>query len=169
MTTAKDFLKALQATGRDDVRSVDAYWARQRNEWVADLADLRQSIVGWLAPVREAKLATWKDVDFTLTEPDTGPYVAPGLEIALLAAAPRTVVVRPRGVRVVGLAQTDGARVVGARGRVDLECGVAREILLRFKNDGPAVWVSFSGGERRELDEDLFFHLVARLADIDLK
>jgi hypothetical protein len=102
-------------------------------------------------------------------EPDTGPYDAPGLEIALLTANPRTIVVRPRGVRIVGLVQTDGARVSGARGRVDLECGVAREILLRFKDDGPAKWVSFSGGEKKELDEGLFFELLAQIADLPLR
>jgi hypothetical protein len=168
MTTAKDFLKALQ-TGEPGVQSVDEFWKRQKNDWLADLADLRRSILGWLAPVIEAKFATPKEVDFSLMEPDTGSYVAPGLEVDLLTANPQTIRVRPRGLRIAGMVQTGGARVVGARGRVDLERGVAREILLRFRNDEATKWVSFAGGEQKELDEGLFFDLLARITDLDPK
>lgn len=169
MARAKDFLRALQTAQHDDVQSVDDFWKRQKEDWSEDLLKLRRSILTWLAPVVEASSATAKNISFRLEEPDTGSYDAPGLKITLLTANPRTIRVRPRGVRVVGLVQTGGARVVGARGRVDLECGVAREILLRFKDNGPAKWVSFSGGEKKELDEGLFFELLARIADIDLR
>lgn len=57
------------------------------------------------------------------------------------------MVARPRGVRIVGVVHTGGAPVLGARGRVDVECGVAREILLRFTDDGPTRWLSFSRGD----------------------
>lgn len=162
-------MEALQTARHGDVQSVDEYWKRQRDEWIADLTELNRLIVRWLQPVCDAKLATSKAVEFTLMEPDTGQYVAPGLEIGLLSATPRTIIVRPRGLRIVGLVQTGGARIFGARGRVDLECGVARETLLRFRDDGPTKWLSFSGGEKQELDEDLFFDLMARIADVDLK
>ena len=151
MARAKDFLKALQTAQDGDVQSVEEFWKRQKNEWVADLSELRRSILSWLSPVVEASSAVTKDISFPLMEPDTGSYDAPGLEIALLTAHPRTILVRPRGLRIVGLVQTGGARVFGAHGRVDLECGVTREILLRFKDDGPAKWVSFPGGEKKEL------------------
>ena len=64
--------------------------------------------------------------------------------------------------------QAGGARVVGARGRVDVECVVAREMLLRFTDGGPTRWLSFSRGEKKELDEDLFFELLARVAGLSL-
>ena len=168
MAKAKDFLKALQAADHVGAESVDEYWKRQRDAWVADLGELRRSMVRWLGPVCEAQKAKWRDEEFTLMEPDTGEYQAPGLEIELLAGDPRVVVVRPRGVRIVGVVQTGGARVVGARGRVDVECGVAREILLRFTHDGPTRWLSFSRGEKKELDEDLFFEVLARVAGLSL-
>jgi hypothetical protein len=168
MTTAKEFLRALER-GPGDAQSVDEYWRRQRDAWVKDLAELRRSIVGWLEPVRAAGRAKWSDVTFTLGEPDTGEYEAPGLEIELLAADARVINVRPRGVRILGTVQTGGARVFGARGRVDLECGVAREILLRFTDDGTTRWFSFAGGQKKELDEDVFFELLARIAHLDPK
>lgn len=168
MAKAKDFLRALRSAEHVSADSVDEYWRRQRDAWVADLGELRRSMVQWLEPVSEAQKARSRGQDFTLMEPDTGEYLAPGLEIELLAGDPRIVVVRPRGVRIVGVVQTGAARVVGARGRVDIECGVARETLLRFTDDGPTRWLSFSHGEKRELDEDLFFELLARVAGLSL-
>ncbi len=74
-----------------------------------------------------------------------------------------TPVIDARGARVLGVVETGGRRVVGASGRVDLECGVKREVLLRFTRTGEsAVRCSFTGGERCELDEELFFELIPR-------
>src|SRR5262245_22201332 len=136
MSKANDFLRALRAAEHAGAESADDSWRRQRDAWVADLDELRRSMVRRLGPVCEAGKARWKDRDFDLMEPDTGQYSAPGLEIELLAGEPRVVVVRPRGMRIVGVVQPGGARIVGARGRVDVEYGVAREILLRFTDSG---------------------------------
>ena len=81
MAKAKDFLRALQAAEHVGAESVDEYWRRQRDAWVADLGELRRSMVQWLGPVCEAQRARWREQDFTLMEPDTGEYSAPGLEI----------------------------------------------------------------------------------------
>jgi hypothetical protein len=84
----------------------------------------------------------------------------------LLTEPPQVVLVRPRGLRVVGVVETGGTRVVGANGRIDLECGIKREIVLRFRKDNTTTWCSFSAGKKRELNEDVFFDLLARTADI---
>lgn len=102
MTRAQDFLRALQAASHADGQSVDGFWKRQKDEWIADLTDLRQSMLTWLSPMIEAKFATSKNLDFTLEEPDTGRYTAPGLEIELLTTNPRAL---------VGLVETGGARL----------------------------------------------------------
>jgi hypothetical protein len=170
MTKAKDFVKALQTAGHGGVETVDDARNRQKLEWLRDLDSLLGSIRHWLEPVREAGLATVADKDFSLAEPDVGQYAAPGMEITFVVAGEtRTVSVRPRGLRIAGVVATGGARAIGARGRVDLESGVAREILLRFKDAEAATWVSFTGGEKRPLDEDVFFELVARVADVNLR
>ncbi|MGH7272531.1 MAG: hypothetical protein ACREJ3_19045 [Polyangiaceae bacterium] len=118
----------------------------------------------------DAHLATVGDQEFPMMEPDVGQYVAPGLEISLVVGEDaRSVVLRPRGMRIAGIVVTGGARAVGARGRVDIECGVAREILLRFKgDDGQTTWISFSGGGKRALDEGVFFELLANVTELKL-
>jgi hypothetical protein len=170
MTKANDFVRALQTAGHGGAETVDDARKRQKLDWLRDLEALRGSIRRWLGPVMEAGLATVTDKDFPLAEPDVGHYTAPGMEITLVVAGEtRTVSVRPRGLRVAGVVATGGARAVGAHGRVDLESGVAREILLRFKDGEAARWISFGGGEKRLLDEDTFFELVARVAEVSLR
>lgn len=168
MANANDFVRALQAKGHGGVETVNDYWRRQKREWLEDLLALRSAIRQWLGPVSAAGLATVVDRDdVSLTEPDLGHYLAPELAITLLVPdEPRTVLLRPRGMAIVGLV---GARGIGARGRVDLECGVVREILLRSKDKAPTRWLSFSGGEQKTLDEELFFELLARITEIKVR
>ena len=116
----------------------------------------------------EAKLASITDTDFSTEEPDVGHYTARGLSIELLIGEPKSVLVRPRGLRVVGLMEDEGRRIVGANGRVDIEYHATREILLRFGSAENAQWLSFAGGEKRELDEDLFVELLARVAEVEI-
>jgi len=169
MTKANDFVRALRATQHGDAETVDEALNRQRAEWIRDLIALGASIRQWLAPVVEAGLASIESQDFALTEPDLGDYDGPGLTLTLLVAGEnRKVRVRPRGMQIVGVVKTGGARAIGARGRVDIECGVAREVLLRFKDGEPTKWVSFSKGEQRTLDEELFFELLARVTELAL-
>jgi hypothetical protein len=170
VTKANEFMKALQAARPGSVETVDQAWNRQKSAWLLDVEALRASVRRWLGPVLEARLATVADKDFPIAEPDLGQYIAPGLEITLVVAGEtRVVLLRPRGMRVVGVVETGRARAIGASGRVDLECGVAREILLRFKGDEQAIWVSFSKGEKRTLDEDVFFELLAQVTELKLR
>jgi hypothetical protein len=170
MAKAKDFLRALQTAGQGGHETVDDARNRQKLDWLRDLDALRTSIRQWLQLVVESGLATIADRDFPLAEPDVGQYTAPGMEITLVVAGDtRTVLVRPRGLRIAGVVATGGARAVGARGRVDIESGVAREIVLRFKDGELPTWVSFSQGEKRTLDEDVFFELVARVTEVNLR
>jgi|HubBroStandDraft_6_1064221.scaffolds.fasta_scaffold271945_2 hypothetical protein len=165
---ARDRLAEALRRGGDAPQSVEEYWRRQKGAWLDDLHALRTRVRGWLAPLVEDRLATVEDREFAADEPDYGHYVAPGLEISLLSDEPRSVVLLPRGGRIQGIAGPPGKRVVGASGRVDVECGPNREILLRIADKGGAGWWSFAGGEKRALDEELFFELVARVADVRL-
>lgn len=167
MAKANELLRALRAVhGRDS--TVQDYWKRHKDQWVEDLRTLRSSVRDWMKPIEQEGFALVADTDFAITEPDVGHYLAPGLAIQVLVQEPKQVMLRPRGVRVVGVVEAGGARVLGAMGRVDLESGVTREILLRFRTDEVTSWASFSQGSRRDLDEDLFVELLARTADLAL-
>jgi len=168
MTRANEFLKALQDAQKRP-ETVDEVLQRQKAEWLQDLRQLAVSVADWLAPLVNAAVAKVLPKPFDIEEPDIGSYEASGLEISLVVGGERRVVLlRPRGMRISGVVQTGGARIIGARGRVDIECGVTREILLRFREDVTTDWVSFARGEKRSLDEDVFFELLARVADVPL-
>jgi hypothetical protein len=146
--------------------SVEEYWKRQKSLWLADLASLETSVKQWMTPVVQERAAIVEDKAFSTMEPDLGGYEAPGLALTLMMDPPQIVLLRPRGLRIVGVVETGGSRVVGANGRVDLECGIKREIVLRFRKDDMTVWYSFGGGKKRSFDEELFFELLARVADV---
>ncbi len=173
---AKKFLEAIRSQQGNE-SSVDKLLTRQRDEWIDDLNALRASIRKWMDPIAKAGVAKLKDTDFEMTDPDLGTYMAPGLEIVLIVDTDRHVRVRPRGLQVVGIVEpATGKRVrPGAeermKGRIDLECGVKREILARIQKKGANAWswYSFAGGKERALDEDLFFELLARTADVALR
>lgn len=165
MTKANEFLRALR-TARGGEQGVEEFWQRQKTAWLADLRFLRETIRGWMRSVEDAGFAVVADTDFPITEPDVGYYLAPGLVIEVLVKEPRRVLVQPRGLRIAGVVEADGRRIVGAIGRVDLECGATRQILLRFPREGATAWASYAGGAKRDLDEDLFFELLARTADV---
>jgi hypothetical protein len=166
MTKAKDFVTAVMSQKRAQPESVEEYWRRQRSLWLTDLSELRDSIKNWMGPVVVANAVTVEDKLFSTTEPDLGTYDAPGLELALLTEPHQVVLVRPRGLRVVGVVQSGEHRIVGASGRVDLECGAKREIILRFRQEEATTWYSFGTGKKRELNEDVYFELLARTADL---
>jgi hypothetical protein len=167
MTKASEFVRALKEARHGGTESVADARNRQKLDWLSDLEALRTSVRQWLAPVVDANLATISDKATPLAEPDLGEYVAVGLEISLaVAGEARTVLLRPRGARIAGVVAAGGARAIGAQGRVDIECGVAREILLRFKDGDGTRWISFSGGKKRTLDEDVFFELLAQVTEL---
>ena len=165
MTKASEtFLNALKR----NPETVDEARGRQQRAWLADLATLRDQVRDWLAPVVAAKRATLAAIDLDVTDPDLGTYSAPALRISLAVSGTVDVTLRPRGMQVVGIVQTGGARFVGAQGRVDLEHGAIREILLRVLEDGETRWLSFGTGQKRVLDEEVFFELLARVGDVDI-
>ena len=164
VTKAESFMQVLQG---DRVETVDSVLRRQRIEWLEDLETLRKSVRGWLAPVVKQHVSTVKDIEFDLDEPDLGFYEVGGLEIRLVVGSQTEIVrVRPRGMRIVGVIQTNGKRVVGAQGRVDIECGAAREILLRFRDKRQTKWASYATGKKVTLDEGVFFDLLARVTKV---
>lgn len=166
MTNALKFLEAVRQGSPAGDESVAAYWAHQLDMWVTDLRELRSAIRGWLQPLIDGNAVKVTDVDFPISEPDLGNYMAPGLTIEVLGELPRQVDVRPRGARVVGVVETGGARVVGASGRVDLECALRREIVLRFRDGGVTNWCSFGGGTKVDVGEETFFDLLSRVTNI---
>lgn len=169
MASAKDLVAAVRsrkAAGTES-ESVQAYWKRQREHWIADLAGLREQVKAWLAPVVEARAAQTRDVEHAIEEPDLGHYMAPGLDIELLAEPAQVVTLRPRGMGVGGLVEPGRPRLVGPVGRVDLECGARREILLRFLKGTTTTWCSFGDGHRHVLTEAFFFDLLFRTSEIE--
>src|SRR5262249_36937958 len=105
MTKAKDFVAALRSQRALPPESVEEDWRRQQSLWLDDLSALRGSIVRWMGPVVEDRAAAVDEKVFSTMEPDLGRYDAPGLEIALLTDPPRVVLVRPRGLRIVGITE----------------------------------------------------------------
>ena len=169
MAKANEFLRALQANGGSRVETVDAFRERQQSGWLSDLDALCSSIEGWLTPVVAAGAAKVSREDILIHEPDTGEYSAPRLRIEMvIEGQTKIALIRPRGLRIVGLVAEDGKRVVGAHGRVDVECDLRRAILLRFQNAGATRWKSYTLGDGRELDEDLFFDLLSHVTYVAL-
>lgn len=177
MLNAKKFLEAVTNQRHQPDKGVDEFLRQQQNEWINDLSALRHSIREWMGPIVEASVAKLNDADFELADPDLGSYAAPGLEIVLILDTDRRIRLRPRGLEIVGIVDTStGKRPrIGAtapmRGRVDLECGVKREILARIKkgDDQKWSWYSFAGGKERLLNEDVFFELLAKIAGVPLR
>lgn len=168
MTRAEQFAADLQKkASAGGPQSVQSHWEEQRELWIADLKDLCENIKTWLQPAIEAKAARVVDVNFSTTEPDLGTYDAPGLRIELLVDSPVSVDIRPRGCRVVGLVQTGKSRVFGSQGRVDIERGADREIILRFKEADAVRWNSYATGAKQTVDEGVFLDLLSNVAGLN--
>ncbi|MCB9585263.1 MAG: hypothetical protein H6718_07690 [Polyangiaceae bacterium] len=169
MTSASKFLEAVRKGrpgGNDGPESEADYWTRQQEQWVADLRALRESIRGWLEPLTTERAVRLQNIDFSTTEPNLGQYMAPGLAIEILSDPPKRVELRPRGMGIVGFVEPDGTRIVGASGRIDLECEFRRETVLRFREEGGTRWCWFAGGKKVEVDEASFFDLLGRVTNI---
>jgi hypothetical protein len=137
--------------------------------WLRDLDALCASIRLGLAPLLAAKLATVVDRSFSVREATFGTYTAAGLEISLVGTGEaRVALVRPWGLSILGAVEAGVARALTACGRVDVECGVARAILLRFDNRESVRWVAFSGGDARTLDEKLLLELLSEVTELEI-
>jgi len=137
------------------------------DEWRRDVGELCASIRQGLAPLVAAKLATVVHRDFSVSEATFGTYSTSGLEISLVGAGEaRVALIRPWGLSILGAVEVGVARALNARGRVDIECGVARAILLRFEDRESPRWVAFSGGDARSLDEKVLFDLLSQVTEL---
>jgi hypothetical protein len=168
MTTAREKLAEALRRERSEPESKDSYWGRQKEAWLSEVKELCTLVKAWLQPLVDNELVIADDHVFAITEPDFGTYDSPGLTITMLGEVPKTVQLRPRGGRIQGVIVTEGPRVIGAKGRVDLESGPNREILLRFADASGSQWLSFAGGEKREVTEEVFFELLARVVDLPI-
>ena len=144
--------------------------AEAMSEWRHDLEALSASIQQGLAHLVAAKLATVTATAFPVTESAFGTYSALGLEITLIVLGePRLIFVRPRGLSILGAVETGVARALSARGRVDIQCGLVRMILLRFVDPKPTRWISFSRGRKRALDQKDLLDLVMQVTELKPK
>lgn len=153
------------------VRTVEELLEQQKEEWVADLGELMAKLTDWLADGIKEGLVKVEQRSVELAEEDLGAYEAPALTIHLRTAHPRSVKIEPKGMRIVGVIATGESRIVGARGRVDLTCGAARAILLRWKgaphkDAAGTVWKLISRkGDQVELTEDAFSDALGELIE----
>ena len=87
-----------------------------------------------------------------------------------LAANPRTVVVRPRGVRIVGARPDGRPRGSSALAAVSTSSAAPRgRSCCGSGTRGPRCGFRSPAASGGSLAEDLFFDLVARIADLDLE
>jgi hypothetical protein len=117
-------LRASQPSG-----TVDEQLELDRQQWLQDLSSLMKALRSWLKEGEEEQVFKIEDDKVELVEQDLGAYEAPSLRIFARTLG-RTVKVLPKGLRIVGSVQ-DGARLVNAKGRVDLISGARRCTLLR--------------------------------------
>jgi hypothetical protein len=154
MPTMEQLLKKL---AEDKNVTVEASFERQKAEWLADLARLFTHLKQWLAPGQDAGTVSIDDGETEIAEEDLGPYRAPTLKIRIRTGHPRTVIVEPKGMRVVGVITAGERRLVGASGRVDLTSGPSRAMLLRFRDAGNTTWkIILDDGTKDELSSDSF-------------
>ena len=114
--TAKEAVFSLLKREKADEEAGDSY--RRKQEWLASLGELTAQLRNWLESAETETLLTVEETQVELREPGFGVYTAPGLQLTT-----------PSGkvIRVI----PKGRYVVGAMGRVDLECSPKKEILVR--------------------------------------
>ncbi len=101
-------------------------WGRRRQEWLAALQELLETVQGWLAEYSDdgvIREAMWCDLE----EEGLGRYRAPGLLIRFYGLEARLEPV--------------GAQIIGARGRADLKGfhGAVRFVLVPEDADRPST------------------------------
>lgn len=118
MTGKEALLEMLREERAKKEQSQDIDWATKREQWLQSLQELMQQIREWLSAAEDEGLLSVEDSTFPVTEDYIGEYDAPGLVIS--SPVGRQVDVRPYALLVIG-----------ARGRVHMESGPKREMLLR--------------------------------------
>jgi hypothetical protein len=154
--TMHDLIEKLKARPMTPEEQRD----EQKREWLGALRKLYTDIESWVRPaVAEGVLKTSRS-EIEIVEQDFGEYMAPLLEIR---AGGLTIRFLPVGARVVGVVATGGHRLVGLRGRVDLECGPIRIPLVRAADN---QWKALPlRGEPRELNEEAFTEILSEVLD----
>ena len=120
MTQENSLLEFLKAQKNEDVAQGQKAQAT-REEWLTALKELYVQLRAWLENARVAGLAEIVERQVMLSEQHLGSYKAPALDLKM---GSRVIHVVPRG-----------RLIIGARGRVDLECGPAKAMLVR-NDDG---------------------------------
>jgi hypothetical protein len=143
-------------------KTVDEHFEQQKAEWIVDVGALMDQLAGWLSDGEHEGLVRVERRAIELAEEDLGPYEAPALTIHLRTTHPRTVKVEPKGMRVVGAIVAADRRIIGARGRVDITCGPARAMLLRYAGSWKLVTPA---GSPVELTEDSFSDVLGELIE----
>jgi len=149
MADSQSLLDLLREQKAEEQRArVD--WTAVRNEWLADLRALGERIEEWLRePVAQELLRITKR-KITLREEALGSYEVPSWQIH---APSRIISVLPVG-RVI----------VGGVGRVDVECGLQRYLLIRTDRGKWEIWDAADRTKKgRSLDEGSFTALLKHL------
>jgi hypothetical protein len=134
-------------------------------EWRHDVAELCASARRGLAPLVASKLVVLADCEFWIPDPALGSYTIAGLEMTLLTSqGARMALLRPRGLSLIAAMEVGSAQAKSALGRVDLEWGVERVVLLRYNDCTPSRWLSFSSGSRRVFGTSDFLELFSALS-----
>src|SRR5690606_13216318 len=138
--------------------TVDEHLRDEQQAWVTDLHSLIEQVKCWLASGVEQGVFHLDDVEVQIDEQDVGTYDAPGLKITLINQH-RQVLFTPQGFRIQGVVAFGRTRVIGFRGRVDMNSGPSKDILFRRQasaQDELPWYVLMSSGERRQLNEETF-------------
>jgi hypothetical protein len=155
MTVKESFLEQLRKQ-KQGAQFGTTNVAAIRTEWVAAVGELIKQVEAWLKDATTEGLARYVRTTIDMVEDRLGAYQAPGLRIHFPES---TVEVTPKARFVAG---------VGAMGRVDMDCGAHKALLIRTE---PAQWRitqlfpfplqgDWSG---KELNEDSFLQTLRTL------
>jgi hypothetical protein len=124
MTAKEMFLEQLRRQKQEAQLSTTNV-AAIRDEWVRAVTELVKQVEAWLKDATVEGLAKYDRTTVDLVEERLGAYQAPGLRIQLPGSR---VELTPRARFVAG---------AGAMGRVDMDCGAHKALLIRTE---PTQW-----------------------------
>jgi hypothetical protein len=138
--------------------------------WMDDVRALVVSLRHALAPLVASRIATVSEQIFSVSEVAHGRYSATGAAVELvLSGASQLVFLRPRGMSLLGFVETGMPRALHATGRVDVENGRERAVLLRFDHGSSARWYWCRGHKMTPFDEQRWIDLLAWVVGISLR
>jgi hypothetical protein len=145
MATEMESLLEMLRSGQKADKPVD--WELVRKEWVQAIDDLYAQVKDWLKPAIQDGLVQVQEEGLTITEDDLGEYDTHALRITTPAGRLVNFVPKYR-------------LVYGGLGRVDMESGAAKQVLMRKQ---PGEWdILLQQVPRREerLTEESFARLL---------